>query len=91
MTSWDRRAAALLVEAIDLQCRRADMSIEQKRLLAPIRKDVVAASQTELTDARALQDLRLRVCDLCRAFKMCECEAGQGLTRNCAFLALSTP
>lgn len=87
---WDRKEAVALADAISHRRMTCSENIEQNQLFACIGKDVATASQTDMTDAGRLERLRLRVCELCRANKMYDCDVPQGWTSRCSFLKANT-
>jgi hypothetical protein len=62
---------------------------ENRKLLA-IERDADAAANTVATTTGELIGLRSRVCTICRAAKLYDCDVPSGWSNRCAFIISNT-
>jgi hypothetical protein len=86
MSVWDHKEAHEIARAVDMHMQRASARSQYVHQLIGVYKDAKRAGSTARTGLQDLQDIRARLCTVCRGGDLYKCDVSEGWSRNCEFL-----
>lgn len=84
---WHRKGALTIADAVYVHLnKKVHVNDGHRTLLKNVQLDIQLASKSCSTSEQDLGQLRLRVCTICRQYKLYECDLHRGWSQNCALV-----